>query len=292
MNFHRKWTIENIDIMSTKKFCDRFLEDYHTDLLIRGLMNIKFCKLDRLGNAYLATFAIPDPETPARSKKTFGFCLLSEQLWFFDDTDTVRSLIQEITLSKISDINSPVLFLYHFLDQLIRNDIQYLQGYEEKLSHLEGLLLQTELKHFEQQIFLVRKDLSTLCSYYRQLSDICETIGKHIAGPDHPQCEQLYILLNDKIDRLYDMVQMLIDYSIQLREMHQTGIDMRQNQIMRMLTIVTTLFMPLSLIAAWYGMNFTTMPELNAPYGYLTVCILCLIIILLEIALFKKKRWF
>ncbi len=292
MKFRQKWNAETIEILSTKKFCDRFLEEYQTDLLIRGLMNIKFCKLDRLGKAYLATFAVPNADSPAQNKKTFGFCLITDQLWFFDDTNTVRPLIEEINLSKITDINSPVLFLYHFLEQLIRNDIQQLQNYEEKLSQLEGLLLHTELKHFEQQIFLVRKDLSTLCSYYRQLSDICETIGKHIAGPDHPRCAQLYVLLNDKIDRLYDMVQMLIDYSIQLREMHQTGIDMRQNQIMRTLTIVTTLFMPLSLIAAWYGMNFSTMPELKAAYGYPAICILCLIIILLEILLFKKKRWF
>ena len=290
--YQNKWNTDLIEILSTKKFCDLFLEKYQTDLLIRGLMNIKFCKLDRLGKAYLAAFAMPDMDAPAQNKKTFGFCLIDQQLWFFDDTDTVRPIIEEIKLSKISNIDSPVLFLYHFLEQLIRNDIAKLQNYEEKLSQLEGLLLQTELHHFEQQIFHVRKDLSKLCSYYRQLSDICETIGKYIAAPDYPQCSQLYELLDDKIERLYDMVQMLIDYSIQLREMHQTGIDMRQNQIMRTLTIVTTLFMPLSLIAGWYGMNFQSMPELTAAHGYPAICILCLVIILLEFILFKKKRWF
>lgn len=292
MRFHGKWNVDSIEILSTKKFCDCFLEKYQTDLLIRGLMNIKFCKLDRLGKAYLASFAVPDMKAPAQKKKTFGFCLIDEQLWFFDDTNTVRQLIQEIHLSKISGMDSPVLFLYHFLEQLIRNDIAKLQRYEDKLSHLEGLLLHTELKHFEQQIFLVRKDLSSLCSYYRQLSDICETIGKYIAAPEYPQYSQLYELLIDKIERLYDMVQMLIDYSIQLREMHQTGIDMRQNQIMRMLTIVTTLFMPLSLIAAWYGMNFAGMPELRSKYGYPAVCLICLILIIAEIILFRHKRWF
>lgn len=292
MRFRYKWNIDSVEVLSTKKFCDRFLEKYQTDLLIRGLMNIKFCKLDRLGKAYLACFAVPNTKAPAKKKKTFGFCLIDEQLWFFDDTDTVRQLIQEINLSKISNMDSPVLFLYHFLEQLIRNDIPKLQHYEEKLSHLEGLLLHTELKHFEQKIFLVRKDLSSLCSYYRQLSDICETIGKYIAAPEYPQYSQLYELLNDKIERLYDMVQMLIEYSIQLREMHQTGIDMRQNQIMRMLTIVTTLFMPLSLVAAWYGMNFTGMPELQSKYGYPAVCFICLALIILEVILFKHKQWF
>ena len=57
---------------------------------------------------------------------------------------------------------------------------------------------------------------------------------------------------------MYDMVQTLKEYSMQLREMHQTQIDIRQNEIMKVLTIVTTLFMPLTLIAGWYGMNFCT----------------------------------
>ncbi len=288
---HNKWDSDTIEVYSTKKFCDLFLEKYQTDLLIHGLMNIKFCKLDRLGKAYLATFARPDMDTPSCGKKTFGFCLIDEQLWFFDDTDTVRPILEEINRSKISDIDSPVLFLYHFLEQLIRNDIAKLQGYEDKLSQLEGLLLQTDLHRFEQQIFQVRKDLSKLCSYYRQLSDICETIGKYIAIPNYPQCSQLYELLDDKIERLYDMVQMLTDYSIQLREMHQTRIDMKRNQSMQTLTIVTTLFMPLSLIAAWYGMNFRNMPELTAAHGYPTICIICLVIIIVEFLLFKKKRW-
>ena len=51
---------------------------------------------------------------------------------------------------------------------------------------------------------------------------------------------------------------------MQLREMHQTQVDIRQNEIMKFLTIVTTIFMPLTLIAGWYGMNFTYMPEIGA----------------------------
>lgn len=292
MNLHHPWDMDSIEILSTKKFCDLFLEKYQTDLLIRGLMNIKFCKLDRLGEAYLATFAVPDMEEPSRNKKTFGFCLIGDKLCFFDDTDTVRPLIEEINRFRISDMDSPVLFLYHFLEQLIRNDIAKLQNYEDRLSQLEGLLLQTELRHFEQQIFTVRKDLSKICSYYRQLSDVCETIGKYMTAPENPQYSQLYELLDDKVERLLDMVQMLIDYSIQLREMHETGINMRQNQIMQTLTMVTTLFMPLSLIAAWYGMNFASMPELTAKHGYPAIIALCLVVICLEIIVFRKKRWF
>lgn len=292
MNFKKKWDSNSVEVLSTKQFCDYFLEKYQTDMLIRGLMNIKICKIDQLGQAYLATFAIPSSSSSVDSKKTFGFCLIEEKLLFFDDTDTVSSLLKEINQSYISDINSPAMFLYYFLERLIDGEIQNLQEYDEKLSKLEEFLLQIELKHFEQKIFLIRKELSNLCSYYQQLSDICETIEKHIAPPDPSHCHQLYVLLNDKIERLSNMVQMLIDCSVQLREMHQTSIDIRQNQIVQTLTIVATITMPLSLIAAWYGMNFKHMPELSATHSYPIVCILSLAIVLLEIYVFKKKRWF
>ena len=67
---------------------------------------------------------------------------------------------------------------------------------------------------------------------------------------------------------------------------------MRQNQIMKILTIVTTVFLPLSLIAGWYGMNFQNMPELTAEHGYLVICIVSVVCVLVELWIFKRKKWF
>ena len=59
----------------------------------------------------------------------------------------------------------------------------------------------------------------------------------------------------------------LKDYSLQIKEMYQNKIDTHQNKIMTVLTVATTIFFPLSIITGWYGMNFTTMPELTWKYG-------------------------
>ena len=72
----------------------------------------------------------------------------------------------------------------------------------------------------------------------------------------------------------------------------QTQIDIRQNEIMKILTVVTTIFMPLTLIAGWYGMNFKNMPELDAKYGYIVVSAICLAIVAVEVWIFRKKKWF
>ena len=70
---------------------------------------------------------------------------------------------------------------------------------------------------------------------------------------------------------------------MQIREVYQSLIDERQNEIMKLLTIVTTIVLPLSLVAGWYGMNFTNMPELTWHYGYGFIILLSIVITILNI---------
>ena len=78
----------------------------------------------------------------------------------------------------------------------------------------------------------------------------------------------------------------------QIRELYQSMQDARQNKIMAVITIVTTIFLPLTLITGWYGMNFVYMPELQWRYGYFAVIMISLIIVIAEIIYFKKKKFF
>ena len=63
------------------------------------------------------------------------------------------------------------------------------------------------------------------------------------------------------------------------------------NNTMKLFTVVSVIFLPLSLIVGWYGMNFTGMPELTWKYGYMMAIALCLIITVLNLILFKRKKW-
>ena len=88
------------------------------------------------------------------------------------------------------------------------------------------------------------------------------------------------------------MAIMLREYSTQVREVYQAQIEIRQNKIMKTLTIVTTICLPLTLIAGWYGMNFRRMPELSWKYGYPAVILLSLCIVALSLYLCRKKKLF
>ena len=66
---------------------------------------------------------------------------------------------------------------------------------------------------------------------------------------------------------------------------------MKQNNIMTLLTVVTSVFMPLTLITGWYGMNFKYMPELNVPVSYPIVFVVCILIVVVSLLYFKRKKW-
>ena len=68
-------------------------------------------------------------------------------------------------------------------------------------------------------------------------------------------------------------------------------INIKQNRIMTVLTVVTTIFMPLTLIVGWYGMNFRYMPELDSRWGYPVTIIVSIVIVVVSLLFFKKKKW-
>ena len=87
------------------------------------------------------------------------------------------------------------------------------------------------------------------------------------------------------------MVNSLLDYTVQIRDTYQSKLDVKQNRIMTVLTIVTTVFMPLTLIVGWYGMNFKYMPELDSKWGYPVVIAVCIAIVISSLLFFKRKKW-
>ena len=95
-----------------------------------------------------------------------------------------------------------------------------------------------------------------------------------------------------RLSRLESSVMYLRENVVQLREYYHARQADKQNSVMTTLTIVTTIFLPLSLLAGWYGMNFVNMPELRNENGYFILIGVAIVIIILEIIYFKKKKYF
>ena len=147
-------------------------------------------------------------------------------------------------------------------------------------------------RNLSKDLLHIRRELLRLSSYYNQLVDMSDTMAEnynHLLDEDD---RMLFQLLSGRISRLTAYIQNLRDYALQIREMYQTQNEVHQNEVMQLLTVVTAIFMPLTLITGWYGMNFANMPELAWKYAYPVVAAVGILLVLGEVLYFRKKKWF
>ena len=259
-----------------------------------GSIRHPFCRAEIFGDALAGTFAVPQKPEVSLEKQIFGYCITEGKLIFIDDTDYVSTLLAALEAAEPHAGDSPVSTLYDLMEYMIKDDMIFLQSYENDLEDLEDIVTgekEDSDVDFDKTILAIRKNLSALGMYYDRLSDENDTVQQWVSE-QHAKAKRLPEIYDNKMKRLSALVASLKEYSIQLRELRQSRIDIRQNQIMQFLTIITTIFMPLTLITGWYGMNFRNMPELSHPYAYGCVALFSAVIVIVEILLFKKKKWF
>ena len=95
----------------------------------------------------------------------------------------------------------------------------------------------------------------------------------------------------DRLDRYLGAVRNLQEVVSQLREAYQSQLSIQQNELMKLFTLVTAVFLPLTLLTGWYGMNFAHIPELTWRYGYPAAIVVSAVIVVLLLWRFKKKHW-
>ena len=206
----------------------------------------------------------------------------STQAKFFDSLK--RYSPDSVTLEKI---------IYAFLDSLVTNDLETLEDISIQLSDLEDSLLDENVnKSFNVTLLQIKKLLSRYHNYYEQLLDITEAIDENendIFGSDR----LMYINnISKKITRLKEDTDSLKSSVEHLQDAYSSYLDTKMNSTMKVFTVLTSIFFPLTIIVGWYGMNFTYMPELRWRFGYVYVILLSVLKIAVLFIIGKKKKWF
>ena len=137
----------------------------------------------------------------------------------------------------------------------------------------------------------LRKELNRCNRFYAQLNDLADILLENAEDLLGPESAQRMGHFGRRVESLRSESQMLREYASQIASEYQAQIDIGQNRIMKVLTVVTTLCLPLSLIAGWYGMNFAHMPELQWAYGYPAVILVSAGILLGSLWYFRKKNF-
>ena len=149
----------------------------------------------------------------------------------------------------------------------------------------------SDLDKYPDKLNDIRSFLMDMRIHYEQLLDFGQELEENENGFFKEENLRYFRLFTERVMRLMDQVNSLRDYTVQLRELFSTQLDIRMNRIMTVLTIVTVIFMPLTLIVGWYGMNFEYMPELQWRYSYVVVILVSAAILIGGIVWFRKKKW-
>ncbi len=237
------------------------------------------------------SFSIPNRNDLSEDDSRFAFALDEKGIVFIDDSGKAEELIHNIQLAKKWKFPSLERFIYDFLDQIVKDDLRLMEKYERELDSIEKKIMGEN--DFSPSVRLndIRSDIRDLRIHYEQLIDLGQELEENENNFFKQENLRYFRLFLNRMARLHDSSTSLRDYTVQLGDQYKANLDIRQNRIMTILTVVTTIFMPLTLIVGWYGMNFRYMPELEWRWGYPVIIVVTLLIAIGCLLFFKKKKW-
>lgn len=281
-----------VEIMTLGEFDQAYEGTYHHEMLMDSMEHIQYSKAEILRSCIIGTILIPDKQDLLEKEFGFGFYIHKGHLIFIDDTERIQKIAARLPEIKAMENSLEARFFLELMEFFINDDVLYLQRYEDMLISVEEQLMEDEIEDFHTDMLRYRREILVLNGHYQQFTEFMQMMAENKNQMFNADDCRLFRVVANRADRLYDNTKMLREYTGQLRELYQSQIDVAQNKIMRTLTVVTTIFMPLTVIVGWYGMNFKFMPELASKYGYIGVIVLSTIVVIGEIIFFKKKKWF
>ena len=255
---------------------------------MRKIEHIRSCHLTLERSRILGGLHIP--ARPQRAARHVVFVWWKDCLLFIDPDGVAEECVERVLAMRPHHADGADDLLMDFFLALILEEPATIQQLEERISGLEQAVLDDKTEKFINQMSVLRRELNQRSRYYAQLRNLTNTLQEN-AGDLLDACSQSrlqYVLR--RLDSLCEEAEMLREYASQVSSEYQAQVDIAQNHIMKILTVVTTVCMPLSLIAGWYGMNFMNMPELHWAYGYPAVIALSALVVGGCILYFREKH--
>ena len=249
--------------------------------------------VESYASCFIGSVSLPDRRAPEKPTRRFGFYVDDRRLVLLDIDSPCATALDELSRIELPSNPTPARALYELLRHLIKDDLQYLMAIEDKLARIEDRIIDAKKRRPKtpEQILQRRRELMRLSGFYQQLEEMAEDLSQDDCENLSRSERHLFQTLSSQAERLGQKAQYLRDYCMQLIELQQAQANTRRDATSLYLTVVASIFVPITTITGWYGMNFSNMPELDWEYGYASVIVLCAIIIAAEFAFFKWKKW-
>ena len=217
------------------------------------------------------------------------------QIIIYLDADDIFYICENETSYKVAkrffshgETNEQALYI--FFCNLFKGSTAYLESLENEISALDDEVSSRIKDGQKGKITDFRYNILKLRRYYDQLESIFECICDNDNSLVSEHSLRYFEILKSRSIKLVSQLTSLREYIMQVRESYQAQIGIEQNDLMKVFTMVTSIFLPLTLIVGWYGMN-VQMPEFKWKYGYPFVAVLSAVVCIVWLIVFKKKKW-
>ena len=181
--------------------------------------------------------------------------------------------------------------LYTLIDSVVDYYFLMLDKMGERLELLESDLLKNPTEEILNELHNIRSEILNLRRSIYPLREVVSRLGKMEL---HPINQQTKIFINDLYDhsiQVFENIEVMRETVTGMLELYMNSISNRMNNVMKVLTMIATIFIPLTFIAGVYGMNFKYMPELEWHWGYFAILAFMFLIAVSMLIYFRRKKW-
>ena len=211
-----------------------------------------------------------------------------------DVFESIRERLRHKTKGKLRNSGPDYLF-YLLFDTIVDHYFLVLESIEEELQSLESTIIledkpEQDAKDLTKAIYEKKRQLALI---RKQVLPLREMIVRLIREEDKFfKADNMYVRdLHDHIIQVLEITDSNLDVCTNLMDLYLSFIGHRTNDVMKILTILSTIFLPLTFIAGVYGMNFDNMPELHSNYGYLFTWLIMIAVAVMTVVYFKRQKW-
>lgn len=180
---------------------------------------------------------------------------------------------------------------YALIDAVIDNYFVILEHFGEKIESLEEELMTNPHQETSREIHRLKKEMVFLHKSIWPLREVVNNLERD-ESPLIQATTGIYLKdVHDHIIQIIDIIELYRDMLSGIFDNYLSNISTRMNEIMKVLTIISTIFMPLTFIVGIYGMNFEYMPELKCQWGYPGVLLVIMMIGVFMLLYFRRKKW-
>lgn len=207
--------------------------------------------------------------------------------------DCLSPIRNRILLGKgrIRKMESDYL-IYALMDTVVDGYFDVLDNLGDKLEAIEAKILEKPHQNYLFQLHEVKRDLLEIRKAVIPLREVVRNMKESselLAG------DKMDVFFSDLLDhtlRIHDTIESYRELIASLMDLYLSTLSMKMNEVMKVLAVISSIFIPVTFIAGVYGMNFDNMPELHTKSGYFWTMGLMFLLIVGQIAYFKWRKWF